>query len=423
MDGEPQKIALFIDADNVSSRYGKLIMDNLEKRGEVFIRRIYGNWEKTAIRKWDDFILCYGLRTVHQIDFVTGKNATDMTLAIDAMDVLHKNPDVKTFAIVSNDSDFTPLAVRLREYGVNLIGIGMRDSSFSFKSACSEFISMESLGANKVAENKLPAESQVAQEVKLSDSDEKILALERKIAELERKISSPQLNAALRMTTEENKNSALKGSTGKIKQKIICKTFTPPIVEEEKPPEIVAEPIKKIEPPKKDVAVEIVQIQPPSVEMPTDIKGVVVFKPAASVNLQVEQPAQVAKKKVEVELQTNIQPPPAQTADTAAVADPQAVERAKALNLRLSQCGQKGMKNPKKKMQQIHDVLQESARLHGDKDGFVPLTFAGQDLKKKNLGFGIKDFGYMFLNEFISDFPDLYELTHNKPRSFRYRCV
>ena len=423
MDGEPQKIALFIDADNVSSRYGKLIMDNLEKRGEVFIRRIYGNWEKTAIRKWDDFILCYGLRTVHQIDFVTGKNATDMTLAIDAMDVLHKNPDVKTFAIVSNDSDFTPLAVRLREYGVNLIGIGMRDSSFSFKSACSEFISIESLGANKVAENKLPAESQVAQEVKLSDSEEKILALERKIAELELRISSPQLNAALRMTTEENKNSALKGLTGKIKQKIICKTFMPPIVEEEKPPEIVAEPIKKMEPSKKDVAVEIVQIQPPSVEMPTDIKGVVVFKPAASVNLQVEQPAQVAKKKVEVELQTNIQPPPAQTADTAAVADPQAVERAKALNLRLSQCGQKGMKNPKKKMQQIHDVLQESARLHGDKDGFVPLTFAGQDLKKKNLGFGIKDFGYMFLNEFISDFPDLYELTHNKPRSFRYRCV
>lgn len=423
MDGEPKKIALFIDADNVSSRYGKLIMDNLEKRGEVFIRRIYGNWEKTALRKWDDFILCYGLRTVHQIDFVTGKNATDMTLAIDAMDVLHKNPDVKTFAIVSNDSDFTPLAVRLREYGVNLIGIGMRDSSFSFKSACSEFISMESLGANKVAENKLPAESQIAQEFKLSDSEEKILALERKIAELERRISSPQLNAALRMTTEENKNSALKGSTGKIKQKIICKTFTPPIVEEEKPPEIVAEPIKKIEPPKKDVAVEIVQIQPPSVEMPTDIKGVVVFKPAASVHLQVEQPAQVAKKKVEVELQTNIQPPPAQTADTAAVADPQAVERAKALNLRLSQCGQKGMKNPKKKMQQIHDVLQESARLHGDKEGFVPLTFAGQDLKKKNLGFGIKDFGYMFLNEFISDFPDLYELTHNKPRSFRYRCV
>ena len=423
MDGEPKKIALFIDADNVSSRYGKLIMDNLEKRGEVFIRRIYGNWEKTALRKWDDFILCYGLRTVHQIDFVTGKNATDMTLAIDAMDVLHKNPDVKTFAIVSNDSDFTPLAVRLREYGISLIGIGMRDSSFSFKSACSEFISMESLGAEKVEVAAVADEPKIEKQVEHSKADEKILALERKIAELERKISSPKFGVAFQLTTEENKNSALKKSAVKIKQKIICKTFTPPIVEEEKPPEIVAEPIKNLEPPKKDVAVEIVQIQPPSVEMPTDIKGVVVFKPAASVHLQVEQPAQVAKKKVEVELQTNIQPPPAQTADTAAVADPQAVERAKALNLRLSQCGQKGMKNPKKKMQQIHDVLQESARLHGDKDGFVPLTFAGQDLKKKNLGFGIKDFGYMFLNEFISDFPDLYELTHNKPRSFRYRCV
>ena len=81
------------------------------------------------------------------------------------------------------------------------------------------------------------------------------------------------------------------------------------------------------------------------------------------------------------------------------------------------------MRNPKKKMQQIHDALRESARLHGDQNGFVPLTFAGQDLKKKNLGFGVKDFGYTLLNEFISDFPDLYELTHTKPRSFRYRCI
>ena len=141
---EIKKIALFIDAENISSRFGNLIMDNLEKRGEVFIRRIYGNWEKPSLRKWNDCILHYGLRTVHQIDFSSGKNATDMSLIVDVMDVLHKN-QADIFAIVSNDSDYTPLAVRLREYGVYLIVIGRKDSSVSFKSACSEFKKLKAI--------------------------------------------------------------------------------------------------------------------------------------------------------------------------------------------------------------------------------------------------------------------------------------
>lgn len=445
MEGVPQKIALFIDADNVSSRYGKLIMDNLEKRGEVFIRRIYGNWEKTAIRKWDDFILCYGLRTVHQIDFVTGKNATDMALAIDVMDVLHKNPDVKTFAIVSNDSDFTPLAVRLREYGISLIGIGMRDSSFSFKSACSEFISMESLSdEEKIETAPVVADEQPKIETPVTTitDDEKIMALERKIEELERKVASPKWGVAFQLTTEENKNSALKGSTGKIKQKIICKTFTPSIVETDVKVEDVTTPTVEINakvedtaPPiekpveakeqsKSDLTLEIVSIEtkPSPVEVPADVKSVVVLKPTnPPVKVQADQPAKAAKKKGTVELKkVNTPSTQTETAKIPAVVDD---ERARALQQRFVECGMKGMKNPKKKLQQIHDALQESARLHGDKNGFVPLNFAGQDLKKKNLGFGIKDFGYNLLNEFISDFPDLYELTRNKPRSFRYRCI
>lgn len=434
-----QKIALFIDADNVSARFGKLLMDNLEKRGEILIRRIYGNWEKPALRKWDDCILHYGLRTVHQIDFSSGKNATDMTLAIDAMDVLHKQ-QATTFAIVSNDSDFTPLAVRLREYGIYVIGIGRKDSSQSFRNACSEYISLDSLSAE--TEDKVQATTdnesvQAMQEEKVSESDLKIAELERKIAELERKIAEPQLSIGLRLTAEENKHSAMKMSSARIKQKIICNPLTsdiaessakvkvePPIVKEEIKKSVEVLPVAKEENLTKSIVFEVVPIEPanvepsPIIETPTDIKGVISFKPPKPVEVQIKQPAQVAKKKGTVELKENISPP----VETPAVVD-DAAERAKALNLRLSQCGQKGMRNPKKKMQQIHDALRESARLHGDKNGFVPLTFAGQDLKKKNLGFGVKDFGYTLLNEFISDFPELYELAHNKPRSFRYRCI
>ena len=84
-----KKIALFIDADNISSKFGKQIIDTLESRGEIFIRRIYGNWEKLSLHGWNDCILNFSLRAVQQPDFVSGKNATDMSLAIDAMDVLY----------------------------------------------------------------------------------------------------------------------------------------------------------------------------------------------------------------------------------------------------------------------------------------------------------------------------------------------
>ena len=117
-----KKIALFIDADNISPKYGKQIVAAVESRGEVFIRRIYGNWEKISLHGWNDCILNFSLRAVQQPDFVTGKNATDMSLTIDAMDVLHEGK-AEIFALVSNDSDFTPLVIRLREGGMTIIGL------------------------------------------------------------------------------------------------------------------------------------------------------------------------------------------------------------------------------------------------------------------------------------------------------------
>ena len=137
-----KKIALFIDADNISAKFGKQIIETLESRGEIFIRRIYGNWEKNSLHSWNDCILNFSFRAVQQPDYVTGKNATDMSLAIDAMDILYGGK-AEMFALVSNDSDFTPLAIRLREGGMKIIGIGNAHASNSFRFACDEFIDLD----------------------------------------------------------------------------------------------------------------------------------------------------------------------------------------------------------------------------------------------------------------------------------------
>ena len=123
-----KKIALFIDADNISPKFGKQIIETLESRGEIFIRRIYGNWEKIFLHGWNECILNFSLRAVQQPDYVAGKNATDMSLAIDAMDVLYGGK-AEIFALVSNDSDFTPLVVRLREGGISVIGMGNENAN------------------------------------------------------------------------------------------------------------------------------------------------------------------------------------------------------------------------------------------------------------------------------------------------------
>ena len=137
-----KKIALFIDADNISAKFGKQIIETLESRGEIFIRRIYGNWTKSSLHGWNDCILNFSLRAVQQPDYAAGKNATDMSLTIDAMDVLYGGK-AEIFALVSNDSDFTPLAIRLREGGIKVIGIGNVQASNSFRLSCDEFIDLD----------------------------------------------------------------------------------------------------------------------------------------------------------------------------------------------------------------------------------------------------------------------------------------
>ena len=266
-----KKIALFIDADNISAKFGKQIIDALESRGEIFIRRIYGNWEKNSLHGWNECVLNYSLRAVQQPDFATGKNATDMSLAIDAMDVLYGGK-TEIFALVSNDSDFTPLVIRLREGGMKIIGMGNANASNAFRAACDDFICLDA-----------PAEVEIPSEPKKKFHAEK--------------------NPPVQMSLFPEENIELKP-----KNKVVS----------------------------------------------------------------------ISERKLQSERD--------------------------------------------KKIQRLHNVLSEATKIHGDDDGFALLNCAGAELKNKKLGFGVKDFGYATLRNFIADFPKLYELQ-NVGNIVRYRCL
>ncbi len=117
------RFALLIDADNVSSRYVKPILDELSKYGDVTIKRIYGDWTLNLHAKWKQVLLDNSITPMQQFGYTQGKNSTDSAMIIDAMDILYGD-SVDGFCIVSSDSDFTRLASRLRESGRMVIGMG-----------------------------------------------------------------------------------------------------------------------------------------------------------------------------------------------------------------------------------------------------------------------------------------------------------
>ena len=148
MTEEIQRIAMFIDADN--TQVGKIEAAILEisKYGKILVKRAYGNWTKTNLKSWEEIIRKLAIKQMQQPDYVKGKNATDMALTIDALDFLY-NSDYDSFAIVSSDSDFTPLAIKLREAGKNVIGIGNKKTSEAFVSSCDNFVYLENLSGKE----------------------------------------------------------------------------------------------------------------------------------------------------------------------------------------------------------------------------------------------------------------------------------
>ncbi len=138
LSNEKMQFAVLIDADNISSKYAVTIFEELEKYGVTSYRRIYGNWSKG--NGWSEgMLLEYSIMPVQQFSYTTGKNATDMAMVIDAMDILYKNK-VQGFCLVTSDSDFTRLAMRLREENMFVLGMGESKTPLALTRACNKFI-------------------------------------------------------------------------------------------------------------------------------------------------------------------------------------------------------------------------------------------------------------------------------------------
>src|SRR6056297_1316162 len=138
-------LAVLIDADNTSPQYASAIFDEIASLGEASVRRCYGDFSSTQMRGWSKVTAEFGLVPHHQPANTVGKNASDIALVIDAMDILHTGR-FDGFVLVSSDSDFTRLASRIREQGLDVYGIGQKKTPASFRKACKRFIFLENLG-------------------------------------------------------------------------------------------------------------------------------------------------------------------------------------------------------------------------------------------------------------------------------------
>ena len=142
MDELKQKIALFIDADNAPARKFEEVLSEVAKYGVVTIRKAYGNWKNPSLKPWEDLLHEYAIQPIQQYDLTKGKNASDIALVIDAMDVMYtKNIDVMCF--VSSDCDFTPMVTRALAEGKVVLGFGERKAPSPFVNACSKFLFLD----------------------------------------------------------------------------------------------------------------------------------------------------------------------------------------------------------------------------------------------------------------------------------------
>lgn len=156
MEDRLKNIALLIDADNINPVGIDPVLTVLAELGQVNIRRAYGNWAKPALSNWSKHTHRFGLQPVQQFDMTRGKNATDMAMTIDAIDLLYAGK-VDGFGIMSSDSDFTPLATRLRQDGITVYGFGDGKTPEAFKTACTRFIEVNALIAANKTEDEVPA--------------------------------------------------------------------------------------------------------------------------------------------------------------------------------------------------------------------------------------------------------------------------
>jgi len=137
-------IAMFIDCDNVSSKYIESIFDDLSQYGTVNIRRAYGNWKDKKLHGWENILQDYNIQPIQQFAYTKGKNATDIAMIIDVMDILYTK-ELEAIVLITSDSDFTPIVTRILSDGLTVYGYGESKTPMPFVNACSQFIYVEKL--------------------------------------------------------------------------------------------------------------------------------------------------------------------------------------------------------------------------------------------------------------------------------------
>lgn len=167
MQANDLRLAVLIDAENIPRRSIKNVMEEIAIYGTPTIKRIYGDWTSPVVGNWKAALLENAITPVQQYSYTTGKNSTDSAMIIDAMDILYTG-NVDGFCIVSSDSDFTRLAIRLREAGMRVIGIGEKKTPKPFVAACDKFIYIEVIMKNAAADPSLQEIKPVKQSKKSS---------------------------------------------------------------------------------------------------------------------------------------------------------------------------------------------------------------------------------------------------------------
>ena len=188
MEIQTKKFAVLIDADNSSISAIPSVLEEVAKYGIASVKRVYGDWSSDTLKNWREVLLPHAITPVQQFAYTKGKDATDMILIIDAMDLLYAGA-LDGFCIVSSDSDFTPLASRIRENGLSVYGFGKKKTPEAFKKACDKFIYIENLISDsdlKNIEDEFLSEStakKIVETLKATDRKEAIQPKERIIPE------------------------------------------------------------------------------------------------------------------------------------------------------------------------------------------------------------------------------------------------
>jgi len=188
MEENTPLLAVLIDADNISAKHVNAIFAEITSFGEASVRRIYGDFSASSLKKWSNVLADHAIVPIHQPANTVGKNASDIALVIDGMDLLHSGR-VDGFVLVSSDSDFTRLASRIREHGLPVYGIGERKTPAAFRKACRRFVFIENIGENDT-------DTEIAQSEKIAQpTTTKPLAKTEKAQEASSPIKAPPSKA------------------------------------------------------------------------------------------------------------------------------------------------------------------------------------------------------------------------------------